>query len=373
MHSEDHNTNRVNLPCPLPSVEGLYRVREKGEAAHMVRLHRNERQSPLPGGFVNKVSRAIGGSLFTNYPAADELYRVLGEQLELPEDQILLTAGSDAAIKALFHAYIRQGDAVVMLQPSYAMYEVYARLFQAEVRAVTFDRDMKLDYQKLLDCVSSGARLVILANPNQPTGALLEQRLLREVIERAARVPALVALDEAYYPFSDFTALPWLSGFSNLLIIRTFSKAAGLAGLRIGFVAGHREVVENLFKVRSAHDINSIAVLAATLLVNHPEIMADYARQVSQGAEVLTRMANGLGLEALPTYTNFMQIRVGHRCDPSRLVAKLEEKGYLVRSHTGVPCLEDCIRVTLGPPELMMSFGRALQQALEELDEGRRD
>jgi histidinol-phosphate aminotransferase len=316
---------------------------------------------------MEKLLRSIQSSTLTSYPITDGFYQLLSEHLGLSEDRILLTPGSDAAIKALYHAYVSPGDTVVILDPSYAMYAIYGRMFQANVRAIPFDERLHLDTERLLAAMGENTRLVMLANPNQPTATLLDDEVLDAVIRRAHEVDALVAVDEAYFPFSGTTVLPRAIEFPNLVVTRTFSKAAGLAALRIGYAVGHPDVIGNLFKVRSVHDINSIALLAASLLVSHPEIMADYAGQVSQGAEVLTRMANDLGLRALPTHTNFMQIQVGQRCDPSRLVSKLEEKGFLVRSHTGVPCLEGCIRVTLGPPNLMVSFARALQDALAEI------
>lgn len=367
LNSGDSRNLEKKPPNPAPALVGLYRVREPGDAQGIVRLNRNERQHPLPDWFMEKLLRSIQSSTLTSYPITDGFYQLLSQHLGLSEDRILLTPGSDAAIKALYQAYVSPGDTVVILDPSYAMYAIYGRMFQANVRAIPFDERLHLDTERLLAAMGENTRLVMLANPNQPTATLLNDEVLDAVICRAHEVDALVAVDEAYFPFSGTTVLPRVIEFPNLVVTRTFSKAAGLAALRIGYAVGHPDVIGNLFKVRSVHDINSIALLAASLLVSHPEIMADYASQVSQGAEVLTRMANDLGLRALPTHTNFMQIQVGHRCDPSRLVSKLEEKGFLVRSHTGVPCLEGCIRVTLGPPELMLSFARALQDALAEI------
>jgi len=166
----------------------LHRVREPGDQPELVRLNRNERQAPLPQWFVDRISRSLTSSLLTGYPITDSLYEQLSLHLGVEQQQLLLTAGSDAAVKAVFHAYVRPGDSVVLLSPSYAMYEVYAQMFQARVRQITFNERLELDRDELLGSLDRGVRLVMIANPNQPTGTLLRQDLLLELLERSTSV-----------------------------------------------------------------------------------------------------------------------------------------------------------------------------------------
>ena len=359
------------LPNPVPALAELHRVREPGsETEAYVGLDRNERLLPLPDWFMDIICQSLENALLTNYPIQDKLVRQLSDQLGLPEERLLLTAGSDAAIKALYHAYVRPGDAVVMLDPSYAMFDVYAQMFQARACKVPFNEALELDVKQLLDSAADGVRLVMLANPNQPTATLLNEDALLRLVERVADVGALLAIDEAYYPFSHTTILPWIREYPHLLVMRTFSKAAGLAGLRIGFVAGHADVIANLYKVRSVHDVNSMAILCASHILAYPQIVDDYVAQVEAGAQLLAERARSLGLMPLPTHTNFMLIRVAHRCPPLQLIESLRGRGYLVKGPFSTPCLADCIRVTLGPPHLMAAFADALAQALYECAEG---
>lgn len=355
------------LPPPVPAVGNLYRVREPGDASGIVRLNRNERIQPLPEWFMEGLRHRLGSHLITNYPITDHLYSRLSAELDVDEDKLLLTAGSDAAVKALFHAYVRPGDKVLILDPSYAMYKVYSEMFQAQAVQVSFNYDLELDAKQLIESITPGVRLVMIANPNQPTGTLMDENVLLQMAHRAGNVGALLAVDEAYYPFSRTTVLPLVRDIPHLLVIRTFSKAAGLAGLRVGFVVAHREVVANLFKVRSVHDVSSIAVLAASEVLSHPEIVDDYVAQVEEGKRFLADKARELGLKSLPTCTNFMQIRVGHVCSPADLVDHLYRNGYLVRGPFHAPCLAGCIRVTLGPLEAMASFLDAFKKAFREL------
>lgn len=357
-----HSANRakLTLPEPAPALIDLYRVREPGDEEGIVRLNRNERQYPLPDWFVREMAASITSELFTNYPITDGFYSQLSSHVGLPEDHLLLTAGSDAAVKAIYHAYIRPGDGVVMLDPSYAMYQVYARMFQANIIAIPFNTDLEIDPERLMARVKPGVRLVMLANPNQPTGTLLDEEIMAELHSRCESVGALLAVDEAYFPFSRTTVLPWIKERSHLVVTRTFSKAAGLAALRIGFVAGNPEVVANLFKVRSVHDVNSVALLAASAIVAHPDLVEEHVATVEAGGRVLAERALGMGLEALPTHANFMLIRVAKRCSPEWLVEELRKAGFLVRGSFREPCLKECIRVTLGPPDLMEAFANCL-------------
>ena len=305
----------------------------------------------------------MDSTLLTWYPHQDQLHIQLRGILQLPEERLILTPSSDAAFKAVYQAYIRPGDHIVMLDPSYAMFPVYAEMFEGEAVPIPYNQNLELDTELLLASIRPGVRLVMIANPNQPTATLLEEDLILDVVERAADVGALVAMDEAYYPFGGVTALPWLESYPNLLVIRTFSKAAGLAGLRIGYAAGHPEVIENLYKVRTVNDLNSMSVLCASEILNHPQLIDEYMAEVEAGRRVLTEQAESLGVTVLPTHTNFVLIKVAHLCAPSTLVETLKRGGYLVKSMDS-PCVADCIRVTLGPPDLMLDFSGCLRDAL---------
>jgi len=360
-------TSSAGLPSPAPAPEDFHRVAEAGiDTRQYIGLDRNERVAPFPDWFIEGIRRSVTSNLLMWYPVQDQLEQQLSEHLQLPKERLLLTPSSDAAIKAIYQAYVRPGDKVVMLDPSYAMFPVYASMFQAKTVPVGFDHTPSLDTDLLLNSVAPGVRAVMIANPNQPTATLLEEDVLLEVVRRAAEVEALVVMDEAYYPFSHSTALPWVESHPNLLIMRTFSKAAGLAGLRIGFLAGHPEVIANLYKVRTVNDMNSFALLCAGQVLNHPEVIDDYVTEVEAGCRLLASKAGEFGLIPLPTHTNFMLLRVAHRCRPADLVAALRRHGYLVKSVDSL-CVADCIRVTLGPPDLMASFSTALERALSEV------
>jgi histidinol-phosphate aminotransferase len=335
------------------------------ERAGYVPLDRNERVSPLPEWVVEAVRAGVDSALLTDYPMLEDLYDDLIRALGIARAQVLLTAGSDAAFRALHQAYVRPGDRVVMLDPSYAMYPIYARMFGAEPVQVPFAADLSLDGDALLAAITSSVRMVMVADPNQPTGTRLPDDLISAVLERAGTCGALVVVDEAYFPFSHSTVLPLLADQPQLVVTRTFSKAWGLAGARVGFAAAQPDVIANLYKVRSAYDVNAFAAMCARTLLAHPQITTDYVAEVDAGRRVIRDRALELGLEPVPGETNFQLIRVASRIEPATLVERLRERGYLIRGSFTSPCLHDCVRVTLGPPAVMADFCDALEGALD--------
>lgn len=364
--AEIHSSAEAAPPEPISALARIERLREGGrERDGYVGLDRNERLAPLPGWVLDEIRAGIESSLLTRYPALDELYQDLSEMLRVRPEQLLLTAGSDAAFRALHHVYVRPGDRVAMLEPSYAMYPIYARMFGATPVQVPFAPDLSLDTERLLDAVGTGVRMVLLADPNQPTGTQLPREVLRAVLARAAECGALVVVDEAYFPFSRTTVLSWLAEYSQLVVTRTFSKAWGLAGLRVGVVAAHPEVIANLYKVRSAYDVNAVAALCLRTLLAHPEVADEFVAEVDAGRRTLAQRLPALGLTPIPGETNFQLIRCAAQIEAGRLVDALRDRGYLVKGPFTAPCLAGCIRITLGPPALMERFCDVLEDVLD--------
>jgi histidinol-phosphate aminotransferase len=352
-------------PTPNAALAPVQRVAEGGrEREGLVGLDRNERLSPLPDAVLAELREAIGSDLLTRYPSTDELYDELAAFLELSRERLLLTPGSDAGVRALHHGYVRSGDRTLMLSPSYAMYPIYGRMFGAEPVEIAFADDLSLDGGALLDAVRPGVRAIFIADPNQPTGTRLPDGVLPELVARAEAIGALVVVDEAYFPFSGTTVLPWVAEHANLVVLRTFSKAWGLAGLRAGVACAAPDVIRTLYKVRTAYDVNAAAVLALRTFIAHPEVAADYVAEVDAGRELLRARLSALGLEPLGDGTNFQVFRVTARADPGELAAALERRGFLVKGPFSVRCLAGCLRATLGPPELMQRFADALEDAL---------
>lgn len=342
-------------------------MREAGsERSGLLCLDRNERVGTFPAGIAAELSARLSDLDPTRYPSADSVYPLLSRWFAVDRERLLLTPGADGALRSLFQAYIEPGDAVVTVRPSYAMYEVYADMAGARVSAVDCGSDLRFDLSEMMALMSDDVRLVVLANPNQPTGAVVEVPRLSGLIETAARIGALVVVDETYAPFADTTVLDFYGDRSNVIVLQSFSKVLGLAGLRVGAVVADSEVIEALATVRSVYDINAAALVALEVLLEHPEAFDQYRREITEGRVRLEEGLRALGLSPFPTAANFIVVRVRPVIEPQVLIDALMYKGILIRGPFDHPSLDGCVRITLGPTSVMNQVVAAIADVLEQ-------
>jgi histidinol-phosphate aminotransferase len=294
----------------------------------------------------------------------------VAKQLSLQEDHIAETAGSDAAIRRLFMAYLRPGHAVVMLNPSYAMYEIYARIFQGELKRIDYQDDRSCDVDALIAAIESGVDIVIFANPDQPSGAIIPVADVCRIVRRAAAVGALCAVDEAYHPFHPTTVVPLVREFDNLVVTRSFSKYPGCAGMRLGYAVGHPSLIEGLMAVRGGNEVSAMSLACGCYLLDHPEIAEDFRIAVERGRKLLIAGASRLGFTALPCHSNFQLLRCAAGLNPRVIAEGLEKRGYLIKAGFSHPSVKDCIRVSLNGTDVMQPFMLALDQVMAELRAG---
>jgi len=329
-----------------------------------VRLDRNDRASPMDEASFRRVLASLSPAVFGAYPDPQPLNRRFAAEVGLAAEQVCATNGSDAAIRRAFQAYVNPGDRVLFADPSYAMYEVYTRVFQGEPVKLAYDETRRLDQERLLALIAERPRLVCLANPDQPTGAALALPELRRVVEATAKAGTLCLIDEAYYPSHPVTAVPLVRDYDNLLVTRSFSKVLGLGGLRLGFACAQAPIVQGLDKVRGLHEVNAMAIGVALYLLDHPAIVETYLRDLEAGRQVLAELARrrGFGFPACPA--NFQLIELPAPLDPRAVVQGVKERGFLIKGGFKAPCLRRCLRVSLAAPDLMSRFVAALEAAV---------
>jgi len=319
---------------------------------------------------VSEMLASITPELLTAYPDQRELYRKLSQFTSLPEDSLLLTAGSDSAIKLVYETFVAPGDEVVFLEPTYAMIEVYADLFEARKQKVGYTAQLDLRFDELLERITSKTRVAFIANPNQPSGTVLRNGQLEELLERTSSTGTLLVMDEAYQHFSATpSALELVKNHDNLVVTQTFSKAFGLASVRLGFLAAHPAHIDQLYKSKPLCDINLLAVKCGEYLLDHYDpIVGEYVRSVRQAKVYLTRELKTLGIQVIPSEANFIHFRLGAQDDAGRIAARMKERGYLIRTAgTGLPAvLEGCIRITVGPLEQMKEFLTTFFQVIQK-------
>lgn len=350
---------------PNPAAAGLVRAPEEMRGRDKyVCLDRNECLVPLSSRQFDEMLARLGPQHFTSYPDPSPLLDRLAGELSVPAAWICLTNGSDAAIRKVFQTYVRPGDAVLLADPTYAMYSIYAQMFGGRVELVSYRPDRSLDVARFRAKLDDRPRIAALACPDQPTGAVLPLDALREIVGAAHARGILCVVDEAYFPFYPVTAVPLTAEFDNLVVTRSFSKAGALAGLRLGYLVAQPPIVNAVDKVRGAHEVNAVAIQAAAYLLDHPEIGAGRVAALEEGRAVLIAAATALGLRVPPCPANFQLIEFPDPVRVPAVVATLERSGFLVKGGFTHPSVAACIRVTLAGPPVMSSFARALREAV---------
>jgi histidinol-phosphate aminotransferase len=234
------------------------------------------------------------------------------------------------------------------------------------VHLVPYDSDIHLDVGRIKEMLRERPRVLALPNPDQPTGTVLLPAQLRQIVETAREAKTLVVIDEAYHPFYPQSAAEWVKEYSNLLVTRSFSKAWGLSGLRLGVMIGQPKLVEYASRLRGLHEVNAIAVVLGGYLMDHPEIVDAYVREVAEGREVLKQGALDLGLGFPVCHTNFQLFQLNRKEDSKRILEAMKARGFLIKGAFRAPALCDCIRATVGPVELMRRFLGALTETLDQ-------
>ena len=353
------------LPQPQPFLAQIERTIDAGsDIIPLVCLDRNERVDPFPDWFMHKMQTMMTSKVCNTYPIQESLLQELIKQHTLASDQILLTPGIDGAIRSLFHAYIKPGDKVACLRPSYMMYELYAKMFGAEVMAVDFNEKMEVDMNALTRAASE-SKYFFIANPNQPTGTYFGKEIINKLIEIITNNDGVLILDEAYVQFVGNSWVEDISNQTNVLVLQTFSKAYGLAGFRVGWAAGPAEIIENMRKVRSAYDINSAAILFAQQLLIEPKILEKNIENIQVGKQLLINEGIKLGLIPIDTYTNFLLLKAPNKVDLIKLKSYLYYHGYIIKIYNNVPSMCNILRITIGSPKIVHSFCTILSNAIK--------
>jgi len=242
------------------------------------------------------------------YPDPYLLYKRLASFLKVEIENLLLTHGSEQGINYIFQVILEKGDEVVYLNPSFAMYDVFTYIQQAKKKYIYF-QDFKLDLELVLSSISKKTKLFVLANPNNPTGTAFQLNELIKIAQKLADVNGYFLIDEAYFYYFNIDTISMLKDFSNIFLTRSFSKAFGLAGLRVGFVISNKKNIELLRKVKLINEINRLSIIVAyKALEKANQIIKKNIHQVKKWKEIFkkTKLKN---MEYIPTEGNFILLK----------------------------------------------------------------
>ena len=329
------------------------------EARGMVKLDAMENPYSLPEGLRQRLAERLAQVDLNRYPEPNPraLRDLIARTMRVPAGMgVLLGNGSDDLIQVVALALARPGAAMMFPSPTFVMYSVNATLTGMRAVPVPLREDFSLDRGAFIARMKEvRPALVFLAYPNNPTGVLYPPADV-EAILRAAE--GLVVLDEAYHAFAGASFLPRLAEFPNLVVLRTLSKV-GLAGLRLGYLAGAPEWLEQFNKVRQVYNVNALTEAAALFVLEHLDVLDAQAARIRADRAELARGLSSLGVTVFPSSANFLLVRVA---DAARTFDELRRQGVLVKNlHPGVP---GCLRITVGTPDENRILLSAMKEAL---------
>lgn len=342
-------------------------AREFGlDETKIIKLASNENPLGMPESARQAMLAALAEA--GRYPDSNgfELKGALSEYYSVPQGWITLGNGSNDILELAAHAFVQQGQAVVFSQYSFIMYALATQAVGARGIVVPA-KDYGHDLTAMLQAITDDTRLVYIANPNNPTGTFIPPAEM-EAFLKAVPEHVLVVIDEAYNEYLDpslqYDSTEWVRQYSNLLISRTFSKAHSLAGLRVGFGISQPQVTDLLNRIRQPFNVNTLAQAAAVAVLHDVRHLKKSAELNAQGYQQLTQAFDELRLEYVPSFGNFVMVRVGDDDDAGgRVNVELLKKGIIVRPIGGYG-LPQWLRISIGLPEENTAFIQALKEVL---------
>lgn len=344
-------------PRPAVLAMAAYHPPTAGRAAKL-RLDFNENTVGCSPRVIAALQQLADPASLAVYPEYGEAKEAIARYFRVTPEQFVFTNGTDEAIQVFINTYVDDGQEVLILKPSYAMYRFYAEVAGARVREVEYPPPgMEFPLHPLLDAITADTRAVILANPNNPTGTGVGLLGIERILHRARK--AVVMVDEAYYEFCGVTALTEIERVPNLFVSRTFSKVFGMAAMRLGCLFSHPANIEFLHKAQSPYSVNTLAVGAAQAAITDTAYIQNYVAEVLAARELLCLGLEKLGIGYVPSSANFVLARLGERAIEVRDTLRTE--GILVRDRSYEA--PGCVRITVGTREQT----RRLLAALEEI------
>lgn len=350
------NPNQFRLEVEEALKNPLLESSEEG-----IKLNQNESPWDIPVDLKVAITEKLIKTDFNRYPLDDisQFKKILAKQNEVFADQIALANGSPVLLQALIHV-IRPKSKVLILDPSNHLYGEQVKLFGHHVVRVPLSSDFVLSAEAVLSVVKKeNPSLILIANPNVPTGNLFPKETLYKIIRTTK---CLTVIDETFFPFSGETLCDWLAEFPHLLILRSFSKAYALAGVRLGYLLGDADVIFQIEKVLPFYCVSKIAIVIASEVLHHDDFVDAY---VSDILKERRRLFENLQLihyvSPFPSDTNFILFRVPN----SKFVFReLKKRGIFIRDVSDESRLKNCLRVTVGSPEENTEFLQAMKEIM---------
>jgi histidinol-phosphate aminotransferase len=347
---------------PRVAVEKMPEYHPPLEARTALRLDFNENTFAPSPRVIERLLKTTSEGL-TKYPEREPMEHLVATHFGLTPDQVLLTNGVDEGIRLLCLAFLEEEDEALISTPTFFMYDVSVQLMSQHLVRVQADESLEFPFERFLAAITPKTKLIMVASPNNPTGGIVPREHLLALC--AAAPHAVVLVDEAYYHFHGESVLADIAKTPNLVVGRTFSKAYGLANLRLGMLAGSAEVMRYVRKVCSPYNVNGLALDCLPAALEDEAYVRWYSDQVATGRERIMEGLRELGVGFFPSHANFILMKIGpkHRV----LCEAMRAHGVLLRDRSSDPGCDGYVRITIGIEDHVTRGLAALRQSLSEI------
>jgi histidinol-phosphate aminotransferase len=291
------------------------------------------------------------------YPEYRAPTRRIARYFGVRPEELQLTNGGDDALRVFFDTFVEAGSSILICEPTFPMYRYYAEIYGARISALRYGGEMEFPLESVIAALRKKPRVLFIANPNNPTGTLLQKEELRRILKAATHTA--VVLDEAYAEFSGFSVVRWIKKYPQLFVARTFSKVAGLAALRLGAVIACIESLALVRRAMSPFPVNLAALVAAEAALNDPATMQRYMTDVKRLRAWFEAELGKFGVKAFPSAGNFLLANFGP--SGSALFKKLERQGILLRERSK-DIGPGFVRITIGTPSEMRRLLKTMRK-----------
>jgi histidinol-phosphate aminotransferase len=329
-------------------------------------LNKNENVDPVLNEKLKSIIGMVKNFAINTYPETAKIYLKLAALDGLKPRNFLLTHGSDGAIRAVFDVFVSLGDIVVHSSPTFAMYDVYSKMYGARQEAFDYEfteQGPKFDVDGFFNFIKAKQpKLVCLPNPDSPTGTILSENRIDELLQLTSDIGSMLLIDEAYFPFFKTTVIKKVNEFPNLLVCRSFSKAWGAAGLRVGYLAGHVSMMEILHKSRPMYELSTFSSEVVNLLLDCEEDVLKSVERLEEGRRYFTNEVEAMGFVVTKSYGNFLHVNFG---SAEAKIAEALKDVVLYRTEFGNgSCLKGFSRFSLATKEQFEKIIKKIKSVL---------
>ena len=331
------------------------RVSEGRDLDNGLRLDRNEKVDVWPRKVMSEIFASKPDYFLSVYPESTSLYQKLARFHNVNEAELLLTAGIDGGLKTLFEVMTAPGDNVGVVTPTYAMYQVYARLFQANLTEIQYTEHFEFGFKQFDEFLAKRPTMFFLPNPNQPIESSFSVAELTDFAEKTLAANCLFVIDEAYHLFGSESGVDLIKKFENVVVTRTFSKGFGVPSIRLGYMISNPDNMNILGKTRFAHESNALSNAVAEYLLDHYDMVKAYNKKVVESREQLKPILADAGIRAIGKTGNFLLLDLGSETRAKEFIETLRAQKIYMKGPWSSPWSKYGT-ITLGPIEVMQRF-----------------